>query len=165
MYNVVPNKHTGMLINFCCCNVQCGAIITRSIFWNILTIDTPQLTHSGKIWGIFCEYKPDLLNAQVTAMLYEISCYIGIGPCYNNTQVFPDHLMCMGHWVSHQCTLRCHYNVLNFFTNIHKIHPIAHPLGQGMGCLLCDQPLIDILPQFLQLFIQYLNILLYWTAL
>ena len=30
-------------------------------------------------------------------------------------------------------TVRCHYNVINFLTNIHKRHPIARPLGRGMG--------------------------------
>ena len=27
----------------------------------------------------------------------------------------------------------CRYNVVNFVTNVHKIHPIAWPLGRGMG--------------------------------
>ena len=47
------------------------------------------------------------------------------------------------------CTVRCCYNAVNFLTNIHKRHPIAHPLGRGMGWLLWIQHLIDILPQFL----------------
>ena len=56
-------------------------------------------------------------------------------------------------------TLWCCYNTVNFLTNIHKRHPIAHSLGWGMGCLLWIQHLIDILSQFLQLFMQYLIIL------
>ena len=36
-----------------------------------------------------------------------------------------------------------------FLTNIKKIHHIARPLGQIMGCLLWIQHLIDILPRFL----------------
>ena len=32
--------------------------------------------------------------------------------------------------------IQCLYNALNFLTNIHERHPIAHPLGRGMGCLL-----------------------------
>ena len=39
------------------------------------------------------------------------------------------------------------------------IHKRACPLGRGMGCLLWIQRLIDILSQFLQLFMQYLTIL------
>ena len=39
---------------------------------------------------------------------------------------------------------------VKFHTNIHKKHPIARPLGRGMGCFLWIQHLIDILPQFLQ---------------
>ena len=56
-------------------------------------------------------------------------------------------------------TVRCRYNVVNFLTNIHKRHPISRPLGRDMGCLLWIQYLIDILPQFLQSFLQYLTIL------
>ena len=48
-------------------------------------------------------------------------------------------------------TVRCCYNAVNFLTNINKRHPIAHPLGRAMGCLLWIRHLIDILPQFLQL--------------
>ena len=38
-------------------------------------------------------------------------------------------------------------------------HPLGCLLGRGMVCLLWIQYLIDILPQFLQLFMQYLSIL------
>ena len=38
--------------------------------------------------------------------------------------------------------------MVDFLTNIHKRHLIAHPLGWGMGCLLWIQHLIDMLPQF-----------------
>ena len=57
------------------------------------------------------------------------------------------------HWWMHQPiishTVRCRYNAVNFLTNIHKRHPIARPLGRGMGCLLWIQHLLDILLQFL----------------
>ena len=53
-------------------------------------------------------------------------------------------------------TLRCHYNVVNFLTNIEKRHSIAHPLGQIMRCLLWAQPLIDIMPEFRHLFMPYM---------
>ena len=55
--------------------------------------------------------------------------------------------------------MRCRYNAVNFLKNINKRHPIARPLGRGMGCLLWIQDLIDILPQFLQLLMQYLTTL------
>ena len=54
--------------------------------------------------------------------------------------------------------MRCRYSAVNFLSNIHKRHPIARPLGRGMGCLLCIQQLIDILPQFMQPFMQSLII-------
>ena len=56
-------------------------------------------------------------------------------------------------------TVRCRYNAVNFLKNIHKRHHIARPLGRGMGCLLWIQLLFDILPQFLQSFMQYPTIL------
>ena len=55
-------------------------------------------------------------------------------------------------------TVRCRYNAANFLTNLYKRHPIAHPLGRGMGCLLWIQHLIDILLHYLKLLKQYLTI-------
>ena len=49
--------------------------------------------------------------------------------------------------------------MVNFLKNIHKRHPITHPLRRGMGCLFVIQHLIDILPQFLQSSMQYHTIL------
>ena len=46
------------------------------------------------------------------------------------------------------------YNAVNFITNIHKRHPMARPLGRGMGCLLWIQHLIDLISRFLQLLVQ-----------
>ena len=54
-------------------------------------------------------------------------------------------------------TVPWHYNAVNFLKNINKRHPIAHLIGRGMGCLLWIQHLLDILPQFLQLLMQYLS--------
>ena len=51
------------------------------------------------------------------------------------------------------------YNAVNFLTNIHKRHPIAHPIWRGTGCNLWIQPLINIVPQVWQLSMQYLIIL------
>ena len=56
-------------------------------------------------------------------------------------------------------TVRCLFNAVNFLTNIHKRHPIACALGRCMWCLLCSQHLINILPEFLQPFMQYLTTL------
>ena len=49
----------------------------------------------------------------------------------------------------------CHYNAVNFLLNHHKRHPIARPLWRGMGCRLCIQIPIYILPQSLQWCTQY----------
>ena len=37
---------------------------------------------------------------------------------------------------SNMSTVQCCYNVVNFLENPHKRHPIARPLGRGMGCLV-----------------------------
>ena len=39
----------------------------------------------------------------------------------------------------------CRYNAVNCLENYHKIHPIARPLGRGMGCFLWIYTLIYIL--------------------
>ena len=55
--------------------------------------------------------------------------------------------------------MRCHYNTVNFLTDVHRRHPMARLLVCGMGCLFWVKSLIDILLLFLQLFMQYLTIL------
>ena len=56
-------------------------------------------------------------------------------------------------------TVRCRYNAI---TNIHKRHPIAHPLPRNMGCLCCSSNSLI----FCHSSCKYLcNILEYWTAL
>ena len=55
--------------------------------------------------------------------------------------------------------VRCRYNAVDFITNIHKRHPMARPLGRGMGCPLWIQHPIDNISQFLQLLMQNLTIL------
>ena len=52
-------------------------------------------------------------------------------------------------------TVRCRSNAVNFLQNLHKKHPIARPLGRAMGCVLCFQILIYILPQSLECCGQY----------
>ena len=54
--------------------------------------------------------------------------------------------------VSH--TMRCRYNAVDFLHNLHKRHPIAHPLGWAMGCLLWIQIRIYVLLQPLQWCVQ-----------
>ena len=46
-------------------------------------------------------------------------------------------------------TVWCHYNKVNFLKKINKRHPIARPLGRGMGCLLWIQHLTDFMTWFL----------------
>ena len=42
-----------------------------------------------------------------------------------------------------------YHNVVNFLQNPNKRHPVAHPLGWAMGCLVWIQTLINILTQSL----------------
>ena len=53
----------------------------------------------------------------------------------------------------------CRYNAVNFLQNLHRIHPIARPLGRGMGCILWVQTVIYTLPQSLQWCMQNHDIL------
>ena len=61
--------------------VQC--IITWSIFFQILTKDTPYLTHDGEV---FCEFNLWLSSVPVVAVPYIIPCYIGSH--YNSTPLY-----------------------------------------------------------------------------
>ena len=49
-------------------------------------------------------------------------------------------------------TGRSCYIAVNFLQNLKKRHPLAHPVGRVMGCLLCAQTLVYILPQTPQRF-------------
>ena len=53
----------------------------------------------------------------------------------------------------------CCYDVVSFLQNPHKRHLIARPLGWGIGCILCIQKLICILPHSLQFYMQFYVIL------
>ena len=52
-------------------------------------------------------------------------------------------------------TVRSRYHAVNFLPNPLKIHPIAHPLGWGMGCILWAQIVIYTLSKPLQWYMQY----------
>ena len=52
-------------------------------------------------------------------------------------------------------TVLCRYNAANFLWNFHKIHPIAGPIGQAMGCILWVQTMFYTLPQSQQWCMQY----------
>ena len=83
--------------------------------------------------------------------------YGKISQCITTTKHSKAKTVCI--FLGIYCTVQCHYNAVNFIKKIHKRHPITHPLGWGMGCLLWIQPLIVILLQFLQWCMQYLVIL------
>ena len=58
-------------------------------------------------------------------------------------------------WYNDDCeimryTVQCCYNLINFHQNSWNRYPIAHPWGQGMGCILWVQNLIHLLHQLLQ---------------
>ena len=50
---------------------------------------------------------------------------------YNEKKAFC--LKLVFYWISKLSTVQCHYNAVNFLTNIHQRHPIARPSGRGMG--------------------------------
>ena len=57
-------------------------------------------------------------------------------------------------------TVRCRYNALNFLQNSDKIHPIARPLGRGVGFILWFQTAI-----YFASFTAVMYAMLYWTTL
>ena len=70
-------------------------------------------------------------------------------------QLLSDAILVWLHWVT-----ILHYGTLNFIPNPHNRHPIAHPWGWDMGCLLCVWTLIYILlPSHCS---ATLNIISYW---
>ena len=75
-------------------------------------------TPNGQAMGVSHELLGDNRPRNIGIALYQ--------DAYKHVEV----VMCM------QGTVRCRYNAVNFLTNIHKRHPIAHPLGRGMGFLL-----------------------------
>ena len=80
--------------------IQCGAIITRSSFSQILTTDTPQLTREGSIWGVCCEFEVWFTYAVITVP-YDISWCIRV---YVLMAYAPVTLHCQGmHWISLDC--------------------------------------------------------------
>ena len=66
-------------------NIQCNAVITRSMFFKILIIDTPYLTKDTPylIDVSFVSLKSDLRSLDLIAVPYVISWEIE--PCYNDT--------------------------------------------------------------------------------
>ena len=66
--------------------LQCGAVITQSIFCQILIKETPLLAREDDLWSVFCEFNLWLSSVPVAAVLYTISCYIGLR--YNGTRLY-----------------------------------------------------------------------------
>ena len=65
-------------------NIQCGAVITRSILSKILTKDPPNSSPIRGKYGVsFVSQNSDLVNASVIEVLQKIACNIGL--CYNDT--------------------------------------------------------------------------------
>ena len=89
--------------------LQCGAVITRLIFSQILTINTPYLGLTGEVWGVCCEFT--LCNISVTTMRYATSCHIG--PRYSGTRLYfafcptsiDDHTIRENNWSSAMTTV------------------------------------------------------------
>ena len=115
-----------------------------------------RVSMEDSIFGGICpETLPDpqsfcVCSYDVDDLEFNINC----GPQYDmslHCRVSPDDgkMDCVTHWCPLTYTMQCRYNAVSFLTNTHKRHPVARPLGRGMGCLLCIQHLIDILTQFL----------------
>ena len=71
----------------------------------------------------------------------------------------PTYLPEVSHY--HCDTVLCRYITVNFLPNPYIIHPIVHPDGWAMGCLLWVWTLINNVPQSLQWCMQYHVILVH----
>ena len=80
-----------------------------------------------------------LSNANTIIHVWTQWCYLSVYVCT---------VYILMHLISH--TVWYLYNTISFLQNPHKRHPIARPLGWGIGCLLWLQTLIYILPQSVQ---------------
>ena len=111
---------------------------------SMLVKNTPHSSTVGVRYGIYCcEYKTwPMFN-----LLSSLQCCKAI---YRESAVIHyDEISSPHNGALYLYTVRCRYNAVNFLTNSHKRHPIARPLGLGMGCPLSILHLIYILPQFL----------------
>ena len=97
---------------------------------NVLSLHD-NVTHSGKICSTFNEICKWFHSALCCCDYQSSVCIL------------------MGH------IMQCRYNSVNFLPNPYKIHPVAHPVGQDMGCILWVQTQICALPQSLQWCIPY----------
>ena len=56
--------------------MQCGAVITQSIFSKILTIDSPKLAYEDKLWNVFCDFKSrSMFNLCLRTNVFDILLY------------------------------------------------------------------------------------------
>ena len=58
------------------CNIQCGTVITRSIFAQIVKINTPKLVCEDEVWGVCCKIKSYLFSIAVIVVSCVILWYI-----------------------------------------------------------------------------------------
>ena len=109
-YPVMDSPQTSMVEHYWR-RIECGDIMIRSVFSQILTTDTPQLAREGEGWCVCCEVKVwyTFCHCHRSAM-----CNIVI----NRTA-----------WKRHS-TIQCEPVSLQ---NTHKRHSITCLLGQGMG--------------------------------
>ena len=66
--------------------IQCGAVITQSIFYKILKIDAPFFARDGEVWVTFVSVNTGICSTSVTVVLYALS--YDIVPRYNGTRPY-----------------------------------------------------------------------------
>ena len=93
-------------------------------------------------WVISCELALRRMSLDLTddkSTLVQVMAWCRQATSHYLGQCWPRSLSPYGvtrpQWVNSLYTVWCCYNMANFLTNIHKRHPIAGPLGRGMGCL------------------------------
>ena len=82
---IYMNGISNASVPVCLFNIQCSAVIMRSIF-----LPNPHKIHPIARPMYFVDSNSDLYSASVTAVMYVISCYTG--PRYNGTQLYRCHI-------------------------------------------------------------------------
>ena len=99
-------------------------------------------TNMGPIWGRQDPGGPHVgpMNFAIWDSLYMTMVYI-VSSKFDPFSISHCYALCNTAW--------CRNNMVNFHPNPHKRHPIAHPWGWDIGCLLWILPPKHILPQSL----------------
>ena len=144
--------------HYLACNLACLSFLTDNAQLPVTIDDLPDRYHDNAVWLPSVSNSNSECDSAIAIQLcgkavYSVEYYNSkhfVSQKYISKLVnkFMNYLKHMSGMIL-EYTMWYHYKAVNFLININKRHPITRPLGQGMGCFLWIQHLIDILPWFL----------------